>query len=165
MSSKAIAFIGLGSNLGNRKQHLCDALDAMAPFITITCRSGIYETEPVGYAAQGWFLNMVVKGETALSPQDLLAELKNVEQTLGRKKTVCNGPRCIDLDILFYNDLVYRDETLHIPHPELHNRAFVLVPLCDIAADLVHPALGITIQGLHAAHSDPHPVQPWESDT
>ena len=104
-------------------------------------QSPVYETPPWGYLDQPAFLNQVVRGETGLSPDELLAFLKQIEAQLGRVKTIANGPRSIDLDILFYDDLVFESPTLSLPHPRLEGRGFVLKPLVDLAPDLIHPLL------------------------
>jgi 2-amino-4-hydroxy-6-hydroxymethyldihydropteridine diphosphokinase len=143
-------YLALGTNLGDRLANLRAAVDALAPGVIVKAESPVYETEPWGYADQPAFLNMVVYAETDLSPLGLLTHLKALEQTLGRAPTFQNGPRLIDLDILFYDDLVLDTSTssvppLVIPHPRLHERAFVLVPLADLAPTLVHPRLGRSV--------------------
>jgi 2-amino-4-hydroxy-6-hydroxymethyldihydropteridine diphosphokinase len=137
-----IVYIALGTNLGERLANLRAATDAMAPDVDVLAQSYIYETPPWGYEDQPAFLNMVVKAETGLEPESLLKYLKQIEIELGREKSVRWGPRLIDLDILFYDDLVLDTPPLVIPHPRLHERAFVLVPLADVAAEVVHPILG-----------------------
>ena len=127
-------FISLGTNLGNREENLQNAISELEQFIKITQKSSIYETEPVGYKDQDWFLNMVIEGETALSPQELLKKTQNIEKKLGRTKTFKDGPRIIDLDILFYNSDQINEPNLTIPHPEIQNRSFVLTPLAEIAS-------------------------------
>lgn len=107
--------------------------------------SSLYRTEPVGYLAQDWFLNAAALIRTELSPPELLACLLDIERALGRVRTVRNGPRIIDLDILLWDDLIVREDDLVIPHPRLHERLFVLEPLAEIAPDHRHPILGITI--------------------
>jgi 2-amino-4-hydroxy-6-hydroxymethyldihydropteridine diphosphokinase len=110
--------------------------------------SHIYETEPDGFADQGMFLNCVVEMTTALEPKPLLEAMLSIEQQLGRKRTVRNGPRCIDLDLLLYDDLVLCTDALTVPHPRMHERDFVMVPLMEIAPTVVHPVLQRTIEEL-----------------
>jgi 2-amino-4-hydroxy-6-hydroxymethyldihydropteridine diphosphokinase len=148
MTKKATIYLALGSNLGDRLANLDSALASMPAGVKVLARSPVYETPPWGLTDQPDFLNMVVKGETRLSPLRLLARLKKLEKALGRTLSVLYGPRLIDIDILFYNDLVLDTPDLTIPHPHLHERSFVLVPLADLAADLVHPVLGQSIHQL-----------------
>jgi 2-amino-4-hydroxy-6-hydroxymethyldihydropteridine diphosphokinase len=140
-----IIYLALGTNLGERLDNLRTALSAFAPQIRIQEESRVYETEPWGYADQPAFLNMVVRAGTDLSPRDLLGRLKELEASLGRIPGFRNGPRLIDLDILFYDNLRLDIPGLVIPHPRLHERAFVLVPLADVAPDLLLPALGRSV--------------------
>ena len=141
-------YIAMGTNLGDRLANLRAALAALAPDIQRLDESPVYETEPWGYTDQPPFLNMVLRAATDLSPHDLLNRLKNIESTLGRIPSFRNGPRLIDLDILFYDDITLNTPPLVIPHPRLHERAFVLVPLADIAPGLAHPALEISVAQL-----------------
>jgi len=150
----AVVFLALGSNLGNRLENLQHAVNRLAPFVQISHVSSIYETEPWGITEQPRFLNMVVEGETALAPEELLGALKTRERELGRTETVRYGPRLIDIDILFYDDLIYKSDALEIPHPRLAERRFVLVPLADIAPDLLHPSLRLTVRELLAQLPD-----------
>ena len=141
-------FIGLGSNLGNRQEYLRKAISSLAPEVAFQKASRIFETPPWGYSDQPAFLNQVIEARTDLEPQALLSKLKKIEKDLGRVERFRNGPRCIDLDILFYDDLVYESETLTIPHPRIAERGFVLVPLNEIAPDLIHPVLKQKISAL-----------------
>jgi 2-amino-4-hydroxy-6-hydroxymethyldihydropteridine diphosphokinase len=132
-------FIALGSNLGDRAGNLAAARAALAANISITAASSLYETEPWGLLAQGRYLNQVLHGETKLPPRALLAKLHEIEHTLGRDRTREQryGPRTIDLDILLYDELSVDEPGLTIPHPRMLERAFVLVPLVEIAPELV----------------------------
>lgn len=136
----AVAYLGLGSNLGDRDAHLKQAVTALGSAgVAVETASPVYETDPVGYDAQGPFLNQVIRVSTDLSPDALLMAAKQIESELGRTPTVRNGPRPIDIDILLYGDHRQNEEQLTIPHPRLAERAFVLVPLRDIAPDLTLP--------------------------
>ena len=146
----ARVYLALGTNLGERMLNLAQALALLPPEVTILRSSPVYETPPWGVTDQPAFLNMVCQAETALEPLALLDRLKDLEEKMGRQSSVRFGPRLIDLDILFYDDLVFHDERLEIPHPRLAERAFVLVPLADLAPDLVHPASRQTIRTLLA---------------
>ena len=141
-------FLSLGTNLGDRAANLRSAVSALAPPMRVVRESSIYETAPWGFEDQSHFLNMVVEAETDLAPLDLLKYLKTLETELGRTPTFRYGPRLIDLDILFYDELILQKPELTIPHPRLHERAFVLVPLADLAPNFIHPVLQKTIQQL-----------------
>lgn len=141
-------FLALGSNLGNRLANLKEAIASLPPQMEVKAKSDVYETSPWGYKDQAMFLNQVVRAETYLKPEPLLRHLKRLEVALGRKPTFENGPRLIDIDILFYDDLVLYSPTLTIPHPSMHERGFVLVPMMDIAPDFEHPVKKKTIREL-----------------
>ncbi|MBI5842910.1 MAG: 2-amino-4-hydroxy-6-hydroxymethyldihydropteridine diphosphokinase [Chloroflexi bacterium] len=143
-------YLALGTNLGSRIANLKSAIAALPPQMTMKAKSPVYETPPWGYTEQGAFLNQVVKVETYLEPEPLLKHLKRLELALGRVPNFQNGPRLIDLDILFFDDLVLDTPELVIPHPRLHERGFVLVPLNDIAPDLLHPEFKKTVSELMA---------------
>ncbi len=158
----ALVYLALGTNLGQREENLRLALAALQEKTTLRAQSSIYETPPWGYTDQPAFLNMVVAAETDLPPLALLDWLKDLEKTLGRQPSFRYGPRQIDLDILFYDDLLLDEARLTIPHPRLHERAFVLVPLAEIAPGLVHPALRRSVRAL-LAEVDRHGIRRWRS--
>ncbi|MEA3329013.1 MAG: 2-amino-4-hydroxy-6-hydroxymethyldihydropteridine diphosphokinase [Candidatus Omnitrophota bacterium] len=137
-------YIGIGSNLADRRVNIEKALNLLREVKNLEIKkiSSLHETEPVGGPPeQGNFLNAVLGAETSILPLELLAKLKSIEKRLGRGKGVPDGPRPIDLDILFYDDVVIKGKELEIPHPRLHERFFALKPLVEIAPDLVHPIL------------------------
>jgi 2-amino-4-hydroxy-6-hydroxymethyldihydropteridine diphosphokinase len=147
--------LGLGSNLGNKAANLRAALRLLgrgqpslspsAPSTKLLAVSSLYRTAPVDYLDQDWFLNAAARIETQLSPRELLMQLLAIERELGRVRTVRNGPRIIDLDILLWEDLIVSENDLVIPHPRLHERLFVLEPLAELAPGVRHPVLGMTI--------------------
>ncbi len=142
--------LSLGSNLGDRAANLRAAVRALSPWVQVTDVSPLYETAPWGYSDQPPYLNLALLGLTHLPPMRLLHTLKRIEMRLGRETTFRYGPRVIDLDIVFYADLCLDTPRLTIPHPRMHQRAFVLAPLCDIAPGWVHPRLGRTVRSLRA---------------
>ncbi|MFQ6057956.1 MAG: 2-amino-4-hydroxy-6-hydroxymethyldihydropteridine diphosphokinase [Anaerolineae bacterium] len=137
-------YLGLGSNLGDRQSNILQALQKLRAEISIEAVSSCYETEPVGYLDQPQFLNAVCVGTTDLTPRELFQFVKSIERKMGRQRTRRYGPRLIDIDILFYDDLIVDLPDLVIPHPRLAERAFVLVPLAEIAPDKIHPVLQLT---------------------
>jgi len=143
-----IVYLALGTNLGDRLANLKQAIAALTPQMEVRAKSGVYETPPWGFEDQPKFLNQVIKVNTYLDPEPLLKHLKRLEVALGRQESFPNGPRLIDMDILFYDDLTLETPMLVIPHPRLHERAFVLVPLMDIAPGLIHPGLGLSVAQL-----------------
>jgi 2-amino-4-hydroxy-6-hydroxymethyldihydropteridine diphosphokinase len=158
----AWACVALGSNLGDRRDNLARALEELArPGVRVLRRSALYETAPVGGpAGQGPYLNAVVEVETALSPEGLLVLLEEIETKLGRVRTVRDGPRTLDLDLLLYDDLVLDGPRLTLPHPRMHERLFVLEPLAEIAPGAVHPRSGKTIAQLRAELLGVSPLGP-----
>lgn len=148
-------FLGLGSNVGNRAANLNGAIELISKNIgKIAKKSHIYETQPWGNTEQEPFLNMVLMANTTLDPRDLLDKISKIERELGRQHSEKWGPRSIDIDILLYGKRIIRDKGLEIPHPDLHKRAFVLVPLMEIAPDLEHPVLKKQIDELYIACDD-----------
>lgn len=144
------AHIALGSNLGDRLQHLQQACDQIGqiPGIEIVARSAIYQTAPMGPTGQGAYLNAAIHVRTTLRAESLLREMQNIEQTHHRQRTRKWGPRTLDLDLLFYGDRIISTPELTVPHPHLHERWFVLQPLSDVAEAVVHPVLGRSVRAL-----------------
>ena len=158
-------FLGLGSNLGNRQKNLDKALDLLSQRMHIKKVSSVYETDPVGNTEQPRFLNLVCQVNTLLAPKELLTLAKGIELKLGRvpAKTK-NAPRLIDIDILLYGDKIMKLKKLTIPHPRLVERAFVLVPLAEIAPDAVHPVSGKTVRELLNGVTEKQGVFKWENN-
>ena len=145
--NRVTGFLGFGTNLGDRKGNLAEALTSLnnRPDLAVLRTSSIYETEPWGLADQPKFLNMVAEIATSIPPGELLKRVKKLEHDMGREDGPRFGPRLIDIDILLLEDQVVDEPDLNVPHISLHERAFVLVPLAELAPDLVHPILDVTI--------------------
>jgi 2-amino-4-hydroxy-6-hydroxymethyldihydropteridine diphosphokinase len=155
MTEISVAYLSGGSNLGDRKVHLKSAIDAIrTKGILVRRVSSVYETEPVGFLDQPWFLNIAVAIETQLSPSELLACCQDIEKLHGRVRSFQGAPRVLDLDILLYGDLIIDGPSLQIPHPRMAQRRFVLEPLAQIAPGVVHPGLKKTILTLLASCGD-----------
>lgn len=159
-----IAHLGLGSNLGDREQNLAQALRLLSSKVTVDRASSVYETEPVGYGEQPLFLNAVCRVSTNLPPQELLILAKSIEAKLGRLPSFTNASRPIDVDILFYDDQIIETQDLTIPHPRLVERAFVLIPLAEIAPDLIHPGNGKSIAELASRFGESSTVRKWHKN-
>ena len=145
---RSVVYLGLGSNLGDRRRNLAVALRRLEPLVRVEAVSSLYETAPLGPQDQPSLFNAACRGNTSLPPLDLLRHLQEIERELGRRPSARWGPRPIDIDLLLYNDEVIDEPALRVPHPELPNRAFVLTPLAELAAELQHPELGETIRSL-----------------
>jgi 2-amino-4-hydroxy-6-hydroxymethyldihydropteridine diphosphokinase len=155
MTPPPAVFVALGSNLGDREGNLARGVRGLRERgLRITARSSVYETAPVGGPAQGAYLNAVVQAETSLGPSEVLSSCLAVEREAGRVRSVPNAPRTLDLDLLLYGDEVVKSGALTVPHPRLHERAFVLVPLREIAPDARHPVLGLTAAQMAARCPD-----------
>jgi 2-amino-4-hydroxy-6-hydroxymethyldihydropteridine diphosphokinase len=163
MADGTLIYLSLGSNLGDRAANLDRAIAALPDAgVRVLRRSSLYETEPVDFLEQPWFLNCVVEAETSLQPSQLLDALQGIESMLGSSKLVPRGPRIVDLDVLFYGQRMIRTRKIEIPHPRMTNRRFVLVPLAELAPGLQHPALGATVAELLDATKDRSIVRPWQ---
>ena len=159
----ADVFIGIGSNIGNKEENIRSSIKLMKKKCRILKTSSLYETEPVGYKEQDWFLNCAIEAETKIEPLELLEFLKSIEKNIGRVKEIKNGPRIIDMDILFYDDKIINESELIIPHPRLHERLFVLEPLKEIAPELVHPVFGKSIGEIYSEAKNGHEIRLFKS--
>jgi len=151
-----IAYIGIGSNLGTPGKNCIEAIEKISRTkdIKIISRSSFYQTEPIGEVQQDWFVNSAIKIKTNLSPTHLLSALLNIESAMGRTREEKWGPRLIDLDLLFYGNLILEKKDITLPHHEIQNRKFVLIPISEIAENLIHPTLKKTIKTLLQESSD-----------
>jgi 2-amino-4-hydroxy-6-hydroxymethyldihydropteridine diphosphokinase len=162
--AETTVYLSLGSNVGNREENLRAAVSALPGVgVRVTRVSSIYETEPVDFLEQGWFLNCIVEGVTAVPPLELLRALRGIEAQMGSKKLVAKGPRLMDLDILLYGSETMDTPELQVPHPRMHLRRFVLVPLAEIAANVSHPLLKRKIKQLLEETPDRSTVRPFVS--
>ncbi|MDO8531895.1 MAG: 2-amino-4-hydroxy-6-hydroxymethyldihydropteridine diphosphokinase [Dehalococcoidia bacterium] len=143
-------YLGLGGNLGDRRANLAKAVALLSLNVDVARVSGLYETEPVGYAEQPRFLNAVALVRTTLPPRQLFSFVKGIERAMGREPSFRNAPRLVDIDILLYGDAAMQSPYLTVPHPRMHERAFVLAPLAEIAPEAWHPALLKTVRELLA---------------
>jgi 2-amino-4-hydroxy-6-hydroxymethyldihydropteridine diphosphokinase len=143
-----VAYLSLGSNMGDRAEHLREAISRLQAKRRIVSLSSFYETEPVEFIDQAWFLNCVISLETAETPKELMAAILQIEHQMGRERIQRKGPRTIDIDILLFGDEILDSPELTIPHPAMHERRFVLQPLAEIASAARHPLLKRTIQEL-----------------
>jgi 2-amino-4-hydroxy-6-hydroxymethyldihydropteridine diphosphokinase len=153
---RQLVYLSLGSNLGDRENHLRDAITRLVAHGRIIAVSSFYETEPVEFTDQPWFLNCAVALKTTESPAQLMESVLRIELEMGRQRTEKKGPRTIDIDIVFFGDAIVNTPELTIPHPAMQDRRFVLEPLAEIAPELRHPALRKTVRELcHALPSGP----------
>ncbi len=166
MSTPVIAYLGIGSNLGNPVQQCRDALREISSLknVQVLRRSSLYRTQPVGNTDQDWFVNGVLEVRTAFTAQQLLKALQWVEQALGRVRKEKWGPRTIDIDILLFGQEIVESGDLVIPHPEMHKRRFVLVPINEIAPYVIHPRYGVSMKGLLDRLEDGLAVERIEAD-
>jgi len=155
------AYLSLGSNIGDREANLRTALDELHPERV----SPIYETEPVDYRDQAWFLNVVAEVRTDRFPRQFLAMTQRIERELGRVRTIAKGPRTIDIDILLFGSTVVHTKDLEIPHPRMAERRFVLQPLADLAPEVRHPVTHRSVREMLDALADTVIVRPWKRST
>jgi 2-amino-4-hydroxy-6-hydroxymethyldihydropteridine diphosphokinase len=146
-----VVYLSLGSNVGDREENLRAAIARLSPLGELVAVSSFYETEPMEFRAQPWFLNCAVALKTALMPQQFLSRMLKIEQEMGRRRTRVKGPRTIDIDLLLFGNSVVHTPRLDVPHPALHQRRFVLEPLAEIAPEVRHPVLKRTVRELREA--------------
>lgn len=149
-----VVYLGLGSNVGDREAQIDSALDALnSPDLRLLRRSSLYETEPIGFRDQGWFLNMAAEFETDLFPKQLLHRMQKVEMSMGRVRTMKNGPRTIDIDVLLFGNAVINTQELEVPHPRYRERRFTLAPLAELNPNLRDPVTHQSMAQMLAALS------------
>lgn len=161
---KAVAYISLGSNIDDRLGHLCDAVHLLQQDqkIDVNAVSSVYETDPVGYTEQENFLNIVIQVNTSYQAEELLKKCLDIEQTLGRKREIRWGPRTVDLDILLYNQDNIETEHLSVPHPRMHERAFVIIPLVEIEPNIQLPTMDQPLSVVLERMTDKEGVRLWK---
>ena len=166
MNVPIISYLGIGSNLGDPIENCRAALREIASLknVQVLRRSSLYRTEPVGDTPQDWFVNGVVEVRTTFTALQLIKALQRVEQALGRERNERWGPRTIDIDILLYGREIIKTEILVVPHPEMHKRRFVLVPIHEIAPYEIHPLYGVSMKGLLDRLEDDHAVERIDTD-
>ncbi len=162
MSEAIEVYLGLGSNMGDRSANLSEAMELLSRKLQVEKVSAVYDTEPMGDTDQARFLNLVCQVYTRIEPAGLLALAKGIETKMGRAPGKRNSPRPIDIDILFYGDQVMETPQLAIPHPRIAERAFVLVPLAEIAPDFKHPVSGQTMKELLSGITEKQGVFKWQ---
>jgi 2-amino-4-hydroxy-6-hydroxymethyldihydropteridine diphosphokinase len=159
-STPQIAYLSLGSNLGDREANLKRGISALdQPHVRPRRVSSLFETEPVGFRDQPWFLNLALSVETRYSPDELMRRCLEIEIARGRKRCFQNGPRTLDIDLLLYGDLIIHSSGLTLPHPRMAERRFVLEPLAEIAPEAYHPVLKRTVRSLLDSCGDPSSVR------
>jgi 2-amino-4-hydroxy-6-hydroxymethyldihydropteridine diphosphokinase len=160
---KQTTYLSLGSNMGDRAKNLRAAIAALGKTgVQVVRTSSVYETEPVDYLDQAWFLNMAIEAETELGALELLHALRAIETQMGSKKLVAKGPRLIDMDILLYGEQVIDTPKLQVPHPRAHLRRFVLEPLAEIAPNVRHPVSGLSAAEMLARTADKSAVRKFD---